>query len=189
VLSVVVSLVFALRSVARSRAVLHLEIFAPASGGGPESLALPAASSDRGESGAVAWLSQAWRGWRPALVLVKPDTVLAWHRRGFRLFWTWKSRHGTGRHCGGVGRSHDVPPPWCRSDGLWPRPRVRSPQSPGTLQSELPGMERSHPGRRLGASPKTAGRFGALSQSDFAVIEEGRPRPVACLAVVDTRRR
>jgi hypothetical protein len=24
-------------------------------------------------------------------------TVLAWHRRGFRLFWTWKSRHRTGR--------------------------------------------------------------------------------------------
>jgi hypothetical protein len=24
-------------------------------------------------------------------------TVIAWHRRGFRLFWTWKSRHRTGR--------------------------------------------------------------------------------------------
>jgi putative transposase len=44
-----------------------------------------------------AWLSQAWSGWRPALVLVKPDTVLAWHRRGFRLFWGWKSRQRTGR--------------------------------------------------------------------------------------------
>jgi hypothetical protein len=30
-------------------------------------------------------------------MLVKPDTVVAWHRRGFRLFWTWKSRHRTGR--------------------------------------------------------------------------------------------
>jgi hypothetical protein len=35
--------------------------------------------------------------WRPGLVLVKPDTVLAWHRRGFRLFWTWKSRSRRGR--------------------------------------------------------------------------------------------
>ena len=32
-----------------------------------------------------AWLSRAWSGWRPAPVLVKPETVLAWHRRGFRL--------------------------------------------------------------------------------------------------------
>ena len=38
-------------------------------------------------------------------------------------------------------------------------------------------------------SPKTAGQFGPLTQSDVAVIEEGRPRPVASLAVVDTRRR
>ena len=32
-----------------------------------------------------------------ALVIVKPETVIAWHRRGFRLFWTWKSRRRTGR--------------------------------------------------------------------------------------------
>ena len=41
-----------------------------------------------------AWLSAVWSGWRSALVIVKPETVLAWHRRGFRLFWTWKIRHG-----------------------------------------------------------------------------------------------
>jgi putative transposase len=41
-----------------------------------------------------AWVSHIWDDWRSALVLVKPDTVIAWHRKGFRLFWTWKSRHG-----------------------------------------------------------------------------------------------
>jgi hypothetical protein len=30
--------------------------------------------------------------WREALVLVKRDTLIRWHRRGFRLFWKWKSR-------------------------------------------------------------------------------------------------
>jgi len=43
------------------------------------------------------WLSRSWHGWRSAIHIVKPETVLAWHRRGFRLFWTWKSRHRTGR--------------------------------------------------------------------------------------------
>jgi putative transposase len=43
------------------------------------------------------WLSRIWQGWRAALVIVKPDTVLAWHRRGFRLFWRWKSRTRLGR--------------------------------------------------------------------------------------------
>jgi hypothetical protein len=42
-------------------------------------------------------VSRSWRGWRSAVHIVKPETVIAWHRRGFRLFWTWKSRHGTGR--------------------------------------------------------------------------------------------
>jgi putative transposase len=39
-------------------------------------------------------LSRFWSGWRSALVMVKPETVIAWHRKGFRLFWTWKVRHG-----------------------------------------------------------------------------------------------
>ena len=33
-----------------------------------------------------------WFDWRDALVIVKPDTLIGWHRKGFRLFWKWKSR-------------------------------------------------------------------------------------------------
>jgi putative transposase len=40
-------------------------------------------------------LSQIWHRWADALVLVKPDTVVRWHRAGFRLFWRWKSRSRT----------------------------------------------------------------------------------------------
>jgi transposase InsO family protein len=43
------------------------------------------------------WLSRSWTAWRTALVIVKPETVIAWHRQGFRLWWTWKSRRRTGR--------------------------------------------------------------------------------------------
>jgi putative transposase len=32
-----------------------------------------------------AWLSHVWTDWRSALVMVKPETVIAWHRRGLRL--------------------------------------------------------------------------------------------------------
>jgi putative transposase len=41
-----------------------------------------------------AWLCEVWNDWRSALVIVRPDTVIAWHRKGFRLFWTWKVRRG-----------------------------------------------------------------------------------------------
>ena len=30
--------------------------------------------------------------WKEALIVVKPDTLVLWHRKGFRLFWRWKSR-------------------------------------------------------------------------------------------------
>jgi hypothetical protein len=39
-------------------------------------------------------LSRIWRDWRSTLAIVKPQTVVAWHRMGFRLFWTWKVRRG-----------------------------------------------------------------------------------------------
>ena len=39
-------------------------------------------------------LAQRWRAWRDALVIVTPDTVLRWHRQGFRRHWTRKSRGG-----------------------------------------------------------------------------------------------
>jgi len=42
-------------------------------------------------------LSCLWTGWQHALILVKPETVIAWHRKGFRLYWTWKSRDRGGR--------------------------------------------------------------------------------------------
>jgi len=35
--------------------------------------------------------------WKNALVIVKPETLLGWHRKGFRLFWKWKSRVGRPR--------------------------------------------------------------------------------------------
>jgi hypothetical protein len=37
-------------------------------------------------------LSKIWPNWRRALQIVTPDTVVRWHRRGFALFWRWRSR-------------------------------------------------------------------------------------------------
>jgi len=44
-------------------------------------------------------LSRLWRDWRSTLVLVKPETVVAWHRMGFRWFWTLKVRQGQPGRC------------------------------------------------------------------------------------------
>ena len=42
-------------------------------------------------------LRRAWTDWRSALVIVRPATVVAWHRRGFAWYWTWRSRPTGGR--------------------------------------------------------------------------------------------
>jgi putative transposase len=35
--------------------------------------------------------------WKGALRIVKPETLIGWHRQGFKLFWKWKSRTGRPR--------------------------------------------------------------------------------------------
>ena len=45
------------------------------------------------------FISQFWRKWKNALIIVKPETVIGWHRKGFKLFWTWKSGASSEKCC------------------------------------------------------------------------------------------
>jgi hypothetical protein len=38
-----------------------------------------------------------WSRWKQALAIVRPQTLIRWHRRGFQLFWRWKSKPGRPR--------------------------------------------------------------------------------------------
>ena len=97
-ISTFLSVLQTLRTSARSRAELQLEILAlrhqlqVLHRTRPRRLRL--AKADR-------WLwsllSRIWTGWRTALVIVKPETFIARHRRSFRLWWAWKSRRRMGR--------------------------------------------------------------------------------------------
>ena len=40
-------------------------------------------------------LSRIWSGWKQALVIFQPDTVVRWHKAGFNQYWAWLSRHRT----------------------------------------------------------------------------------------------
>jgi putative transposase len=42
-------------------------------------------------------LRHIWPRWSDVLVIVKPETVVGWHRLGFRLYWRWRSRSRGGR--------------------------------------------------------------------------------------------
>jgi putative transposase len=96
--SVLLSLIMVARRTMRTRAALQLEILAlrhqlhVLERSRPRRVRLTAC-----DRLLWAWLTGVWQEWRSALVIVRPDTVIGWHRRGFRLFWTWKSRHRLGR--------------------------------------------------------------------------------------------
>ena len=93
------SLLCSVRSSFRTRAVLHAEILAL------RHQLLVLQRSNRGRRLRLSatdrllwvWLSRLWADWRSALLIVKPETVIAWHRKGFRLYWRWKSRNRNGR--------------------------------------------------------------------------------------------
>jgi putative transposase len=42
-------------------------------------------------------LRMVWPRWSDVLLIVKPETVVGWHRAGFRLYWRWRSRPRGGR--------------------------------------------------------------------------------------------
>src|SRR5216684_5249393 len=97
-ISVLLSLLLTLRRSVRSHAALQLEILAlrhqlqVLQRARPRRLRL--AKADRW-LWVVLW--RFWTAWRTALLIVNPETVIAWHRRGFRLWWAWKSRRRIGR--------------------------------------------------------------------------------------------
>ena len=70
------------------------------------------------------WLSRAWSGWRSALAIVQPETVLAWHRAGLRLFWTWKVRRGQPGRPVIPREVRDLIRRMCRENPGWGAPRI-----------------------------------------------------------------
>jgi len=71
-----------------------------------------------------AWLLHLWSGWRSALIIVKPETAIAWHRRGFRLYWTWKSRQGKPGRPEVAREVRDLIRKMSLANPLWGAPRI-----------------------------------------------------------------
>ena len=69
------------------------------------------------------WLARSWSAWRDSLIVVKPETVVRWHRQGFKYYWAWKSRQKGGRPA--VTREvRDLIRRISRANPLWGAPRI-----------------------------------------------------------------
>jgi putative transposase len=115
----------ALRSMVRSRAELQLENLALRH----QICVLQRSAPKRSKLTPVDrlfWvcLTRFWSNWRSSLVIVKPETVVVWHRKCFRLFWTWKVRHGQPGRPVVPREVRDLIRQMCRENPTWGAPRI-----------------------------------------------------------------
>jgi putative transposase len=69
-------------------------------------------------------LSRVWKDWRTALAIVQPETVIAWHRKGFRLFWTLKIRRGKSGRPAVSREVRELIRRMSRENPLWGAPHI-----------------------------------------------------------------
>jgi hypothetical protein len=46
-----------------------------------------------GDRALLIWMTRLWPSLIGAVQVVQPETILRWHRAGFKVFWRWKSRN------------------------------------------------------------------------------------------------
>jgi putative transposase len=191
--SVLISVLAMLRGALRSRAALHLEVLALRH----QLLVLQRSRPPRVRLARVdrwlwTWLSQVWRGWRTALVIVQPETVVVWHRQGFRLLWTWRSRRRLGR----PPIAQDVRAlirQMARENPLWGAPRIHGELLKLGVQVSQATVAKylARPGRRPSQTWRTflANHANQIIAADFFVVPTATYRLLFVLVLLAHDRR
>jgi len=118
-------------------------------------------------------VKRCWPGWRTALMILQPETVIGWQRAGFRIFWRWKSRRRSRRPGKGpelidlIGRMWAVNP-------TWGSPCIRDELAELGLQASTATIRKYRPKsrRRPSQSWRTflQNHAGAIAAIDFFLV-------------------
>ncbi len=139
------------------------------------------------------WLSKLWKDWACCLLIVNPDTIVRWHREGFRLYWRWKSRNEpTGRPkidveiCNLVRRMS-------RENPTWGAPRIQS-ELRLLVYTVAESTVARYMCRRRKPPSQTSRTFienhiGEIAAVDFFVVATVRLRLLYCFVVLRHDRR
>ena len=111
-------------TVFRSRVALQLEVLALRHQLGVLQRSVKKPHLNPSDRCSWARLCEAWGDWRSALCIVKPETVIAGHRKGFRLFWTWKVRRGKPGRPPVSKDIRELIRKMSRENPLWGAPRI-----------------------------------------------------------------
>jgi len=132
--------------------------------------------------------------WKDALVVVQPQTLVRWHRQGFRLFWRWKSRPGR----------PSIPIELRRliremalSNLSWGEERIANELllklgiriSPRTVRKYMPKRPRGRPRGDQGWSTFVRNHATAILACDFCVVVTATFRLLYVLVVIEHQTR
>jgi transposase InsO family protein len=110
----------------RSRAALRLEILALRHQLGVLQRSVKRPKLTTADRLLWAWLCEVWHDWRSRIFVVQPETVIGWHRKGFRLFWTWKVRRAKPGRPAVPKEIRNLIRTLSRENPLWGAPRIHS---------------------------------------------------------------
>jgi transposase InsO family protein len=108
----------------RSRAALQLEILALRHQLGVLQRSVKRPKLTSADRLLWVWLSAVWKDWRSGVFLVSAATVIGWHRKGFRLFWTGKIRRGKPGRPSVPKEVRELIRSMSRDNPLWGAPRI-----------------------------------------------------------------
>lgn len=138
-------------------------------------------------------LSQAWAGWKEALAIVEPATVIRWHREGFKRFWTRKSRP---RRLGRPGLDREVVRlirRMSQANVTWGAPRIRNELAKLGIEVAVSTVAKYMPRRRKPPSPTwqafLENHLKDLVALDFFVVPTATFRVLFGLVVLAHHRR
>jgi transposase InsO family protein len=100
-----------------------------------------------------AMLSQAWTGWKEALAIVEPATVIRWHREGFRRFWRRRSRPGRQGRPGLDREVVSLIRLMAQANVTWGAPRIRNELAKVGIEVAVSTVAKYMPRRRKPPSP------------------------------------
>lgn len=139
-------------------------------------------------------LQRLWSGWKENCHLVTPETVLRWHRQGWRAFWSWKSRARPGRPATRPDR-RELVDRLARENPTWGAPRIHGELARLGIRIGERTVSRLMPRR----SPTPAQRQSwrtflhnhreVLAAMDFLVVPTATFRLLYILVILDHGRR
>ena len=139
------------------------------------------------------WLSKVWAGWRDTLIIVKPETVIAWHRQAFRFYWRWLSwPKSTGRPAV-AAEVRTLIKQMAQANPLWGAPRIHGELQKLGLEISERAVSRLIPRRRKPPSQTWRtfldNHLGDICAIDFFTVPTATFRVLFVLVVLAHHRR